>query len=346
MPFDDPAVGALVHAAPAQLDMKRVLVTGAAGFLGRAAVGAFAAQGYTVRAALRRRPAPDFPDGVAVVEHVQADWPALVAGIDIVVHLAGIERADRHVSGDVYDRVNRLATAELAAAAARSGVRQFVFVSSIRAQSGAAADHALTERDAPAPTDAQGRSKLDGEAVLRSAGVPFTILRPVPIYGPGMQGHLALLARAANSPWPLPMKNFANRRSLLGLDNFISALLFVVSSPAAIGETFVVADPGIPPALGDAVATLRRAQGRWPLLLPMPAQYIEVALRAIGRGDLWDAFGGNLRVDARKLIAAGWSPLHDTRAGLVTMAQQAGATTPVTPPVATSTPDRPQPQPD
>jgi hypothetical protein len=43
----------------------------------------------------------------------------------------------------------------------------------------------------------------------------------------------------------------------------------------------------------------------------------------IGRADLWDRFGGNLQVDAAKLIAAGWQPLHDTRTGLIALAQAA-----------------------
>ena len=249
------------------------------------------------------------------------DWRPLLEGVDRVVHLAGIAHIGRGVASDLYDRVNRLATTELAAAAAQARVRQFVFVSSIRAQSGPAADHALTEHDAAAPTDAYGRSKLAAEAAVRSAGVPFTILRPVLLYGPGVKGNFALLLRAALSPWPLPVKDLVGRRSLLGIENFTSALRFVLSAPAAIGETYVVADPGIPPRLADVIATLREAQARRPLVLPLPPHYVEIPLRLMRRDDLWERLGGNLRVDPGKLIAAGWRPAHDTRAGLAALAQ-------------------------
>jgi nucleoside-diphosphate-sugar epimerase len=241
--------------------------------------------------------------------------------VDQVVHLAGIAHTGPGVDPETYDRVNRQATAELAAAAAAAGVRHFVFVSSIRAQSGPSADHALTERDEPAPTDAYGRSKLAAEAAVRAAGVPFTILRPVLLYGSGVKGNFAALVHAARSFWPLPIKDFVNRRSLLGIDNFVSALEFVLSSPQTIGQTYVVADPGIPPTLPDLVATMRKAQGRWSLLLPMPPQYVENTLRLIGRDKAWERLGGNLRVDPGKLIAAGWHPLHDTRAGLAELVQ-------------------------
>jgi nucleoside-diphosphate-sugar epimerase len=305
--------------------MSRVLVSGASGFIGSAVVAALARDGYTVRAAVRR-PHLSFPAGVEVVQHPDLaetfDWQPFLQGVDQVVHLAGIAHT-RGADAASYDRINRLATARLATAAVRAGIKHFVFVSSIRAQSGPAADHALTERDDPAPTDAYGASKLAAEAAVRSSGVPFTILRPVLLYGPGVKGNLALLARAAATPLPLPVRDFGNRRSLLGIDNFVSALAFVLATPAAIGETYVVADPGIPPRLSDVFATLRQAKGRRALTLPMSPGYIELPLRLFRRVDLWHRIGGNLRVDAGKLIAAGWRPVHDTSGGLAAMVQAA-----------------------
>jgi len=303
----------------------RLLVTGASGFVGRAVVTAFALRGDAVRAAVRRLPQPAFPEQVEVIRHPDLsqrfDWAPALDGVDRVIHLAGIAHAGTGVAPELYERINHLATAELAAAAARAGIKQFVYVSSIRAQSGATADHALTESDAAAPSDAYGRSKLAAEAAVQAAGVPYTILRPVLIYGPGVRGNFALLVRAARSPWPLPVRDFVNRRSLLGIDNFISALSFVLSAPAALGQTYVVADPGIPPRLADLIATLRKARHRRPLIVPLPPHYLEIALRFVRRDDVWDRLGGNLRVDAGKLLAAGWRPVHDTRSVLAALLQ-------------------------
>ena len=303
--------------------MPRILVTGASGFIGRPLIAAFVQNRYQVRAAVRRPPQPPLPDGVEVVQHADltqpVDWRPLLEGVDTVIHLAGIAHTGRGSAASLYDHVNREATERLVSAAARAAVKRFVFVSSIRAQSGAAADHALTEADPPAPTEAYGRSKLAAEEAVRASGVPFTILRPVLVYGPGVKGNFALLLRAARSHWPLAVKNFGNRRSLLGIDNFVSAIEFVLSTLATLGETYIVADPGMPPRLSDLFTMLRRAQGRWSLVLPMPTEYIEVPLRLLGRADVWDRFGGNLRVDPGKLIAAGWHPLHDTPAGLTAL---------------------------
>jgi nucleoside-diphosphate-sugar epimerase len=306
--------------------MSRVLVTGASGFIGRAVVAALARDGHAVRAAVRQ-PRLSFPDGVEIVQHGDLaqpiDWRPFLAGMEQVIHLAGIAHIGRGIGQKAYDLVNRQATAQLAMAAAQAGVSRFVFVSSIRAQNGPAADHALTERDPPTPTDSYGRSKLAAEEAVRSAGVPFTILRPVLLYGPGAKGNFAMLARAAASPLPLPVKDFVNRRSMLAIENFISALTFVLSAPATIGETYVVADPGMALRLADVIATLRQANGRRPLILSMSTEYVEMPLRMLRRADVWDRIGGNLRVDAGKLIAAGWQPVHDTRAGLTAMVQAA-----------------------
>jgi UDP-glucose 4-epimerase len=307
--------------------MNRVLVTGATGFLGRAVVAAFVEDGNMVRAATRSEPDPPFGATVEVVRHPDlagpVDWRPLLDGIDVVIHLAGIAHITTSLAPDLYDRVNHLATARAAAAAAQCGIRRLVFVSSIRAQCGPAASHALTERDPPTPSDSYGRSKLAAEAAIASSGVPFTILRPVLLYGPGVKGNLAMLLRAARSPWPLPVKLFANRRSLLGIENFISALRFVLSAPETIGATYVVADPGMPPSMAELITMMREAQGRQPRLVPMPPTLLERPLRLLGRSGLWRRIGGDLRVDPGKLIAAGWRPAQDTRTGIAAMVQAA-----------------------
>jgi UDP-glucose 4-epimerase len=307
--------------------MSRIFVTGASGFIGRATVAVLAKAGHSVRAGVRRPPDPSFPTGIEVATHPDLsepfDWMPLIDGCDAIIHLAGIAHAGRGIPELAYDRVNCVATARLAEAAARAGVARFVFVSSIRAQCGAAADHALNENDPPRPTNPYGRSKLAAEDAIRASGVPFTVLRPVLVYGPGVKGNFALLLRAAMSRWPLPVKEFDNRRSLLSVDNLASAIAFTISAPAAAGETYVVADPGIAMRISDVIATLREAIGRRRMFLPMPVHYVEMPLRMLRRGELWDRFGGNLRVNPGKLLTAGWQPCTDTRTGLIAVAQAA-----------------------
>jgi UDP-glucose 4-epimerase len=303
----------------------RVLVTGASGFIGRALVNDFAAQGHWVRAAMRQ-PADIFPRQVEVVAVSDLarplEWRPLLRDIDAVVHLAGIAHAGPGVAEEVYDRVNRAATAGLATAAARTGIKRLVFVSSIRAQAGPACAHVLTEADSPRPSDAYGRSKLAAETAIRASNVPFTILRPALIYGPGVKGNLASLLQLAQSRWPLPFGGLTNRRSLLARGNLVDAIHLVLTEPATAAETYVVADPA-PLTMAEIVSALRTGQGRRPGLIPVPAALIAGPLQASGRSHIWERLGCDLVIDPSKLLAAGWRPATETRAGLAAMIQAA-----------------------
>ncbi len=199
-------------------------------------------------------------------------------------------------------------------------LRRLVFISSIRAQSGPSASHTLTEADAPTPTDAYGRSKLAAEEALRDAQAPFTILRPVLIYGPGVRGNLANLLQLARSPWPLPFGSLRSRRSLLGRQNLIAAIRFVLNDVATTGETYVVADP-TPLTLGELISAVRAGLGRRPGVVPFPPSLMAAALRAAKRDDIWQRVGGRLVADPSKLLRAGWRPPIETRAGLAAMVQ-------------------------
>jgi UDP-glucose 4-epimerase len=109
----------------------------------------------------------------------------------------------------------------LARAAKNVGLDRFVYISSVRAQVGPSAPQTLNEQRESYPTDDYGRSKLAAELAISSTGLPFTILRPVVVYGPHPKGNIKTLIQLASSPLPLPFKAFNNRRSLLGLDNLL-----------------------------------------------------------------------------------------------------------------------------
>lgn len=287
--------------------MKRILVTGAGGFIAGHLIPHLADAGTAVVAASR---GSDLPFGHPAVTAArlpasQAEWAALLSGIDAVVHLAGL--AHQGADPRDHDRVNRALTAEVATAAARAGVGHFIFVSSIMAQVGPSAPHVVTEADTPCPTGAYGAAKLAAEKAVAASGVPFTILRPVVVEGAGAKGNVALLDRIARLPLPLPFGALASRRSVLSIGNFNTAVDTVLFNPAAFGETFVVADPGAP-TIAEIIAKARRRHGHAPGLFNVDPRLLHLALRLIGRGGLWSRLGEPLVVDPAKLLGLGWKP--------------------------------------
>ena len=300
---------------------RRVLVTGATGFIGKKLVAALAKQGFAVRAAARD---PNAIIAASEVERVvmpelaaPSDWSALLDGVSDVVHLAGIAHAPGVLPDDVYTRINAEAVGELAAQA-KGKVERFIFMSSVRAQAGLAADHALTEKDVPQPTDAYGRAKLEAERLVEKSGVPYTVLRPAVVYGKGVKGNIASLATIAKTPMPLPFGALDNKRSLLALDNLVTAVAHVLETEAAKNETFLVADEA-PITVADLVGAMREGLGKPPHLVKVPSGAVKRLLKSFGREADWERVSGEFVVDVSKLLATGWQPHVETRAGIVRM---------------------------
>jgi nucleoside-diphosphate-sugar epimerase len=300
---------------------RRVLITGASGFIGRKTVTTLARQGFHVRAAAREPStiiAASEVERVAMPDLAQpADWSPLLDGVTHVVHLAGLAHAPGVLPDDVYARINAEAVGDLAAQA-RGKVERLVFMSSVRAQAGLSADRVLSEQDAPEPTDAYGRTKLEAERRLAASGIGYTVLRPVVVYGKGVKGNIASLATIAKTPMPLPFGGLDNRRSLLALNNLVSAIAHVLDADAAAGETFLVADAE-PITVADLVAAMRKGLGRAPQLVRVPTGAVRRILKSFGREADWERVSGEFVVDASKLMATGWQPSIETYDGIVRM---------------------------
>jgi len=303
--------------------VKRVLLTGASGFVGRHLLPSLTQAGYAVRAAVRASSPIEPAEGIEVVHIANfedgVDWRPLLGGVSAVVHLAALAHTPRGVTDLHYDLVNRATTEALARAAAEAGVAHFVFVSSIRAQCGPSADHVLDETDEPRPVDAYGRSKLAAEAAVAAAGMSCTIFRPVLVYGPQVGGNMERLVALAASRLPLPFGGLENRRSLLAVDNLSAAIRFALARPPAGRETYVIADPE-PLSIADILTALRSAAGRQPRLWSLPAPLVLGLCRMAG-GGLWERLGTSLVVDPSKLLRAGWQPVIEARRALAAMMQ-------------------------
>lgn len=299
----------------------RVLVTGATGFIGRGLVPALARQGFFVRAAARN------PERIVRGPNIEpfampdlaapADWSKALEDVTQIVHLAGIAHAPGSLPGDIYERINNEAVAELAAQA-KGKIERFVLMSSVRAQAGLSSKTTIRESDTPKPTEIYGRTKLEAERALAVSGLPYTVLRPAVVYGPGVKGNIAALATIAKTPMPLPFGGLANRRSLLAIDNLISAVVHVLQSEETLDETFLVADP-TPISIAELVSAMREGLGRPPHLVAVPQGAVKRLLKSFGREADFERICGTFEIDAGKLMATGWQPIVETHDGITQM---------------------------
>lgn len=304
----------------------RVLLTGATGFIGRHLTAALLREGHVVRAALRdERPLPDDETGRAVERAVVGDiggtpdWRAALAGVDAVIHAAGIAHAGPGVAAEHYHRVNHAATLHLAHAA-RGRVGRFVLMSSVRAQSGPASASVLTEADAPHPTDDYGRSKLAAERGLAEIDdLPAAALRPVLVYGENVRGNMGALIRLARLPVPLPFGALRAPRSLVAVETVADAVRHLLTVDDASGKPlsgpFIVADPE-PIDVAGMLAALREGLGRRPALLSPPVSLLRGVLSLAGRADALDRLNSPLVAGGTRLAESGFKPVVSSREGL------------------------------
>jgi UDP-glucose 4-epimerase len=312
-----------------------ILVTGATGFVGKAVVQRLLAEDESRRVAVAvRRGGEQWLERVLtrVTGDLEpaTDWSVALGGVSAVVHCA----ARVHVMSDMatdpleeFRRVNVQGTLHLARQAAAAGVQRFIFLSSIKVNGEATpAPHPrplpggargkerekFNADDVPAPQDPYGISKMEAEAGLRQiaaqTGMAVVIIRPPLVYGPGVKANFAVLMRAVQRGWLLPLGAVHNQRSLVALDNLVDLIVTCLAHPAAANQTFLVSD-------GEDVSTtelLRRmghAMGRPARLIPVPASWLKLAAALVGKWDVAQRLCGSLQVDiekTRRLL--GWIP--------------------------------------
>lgn len=299
-----------------------IALTGATGFIGRHLLRSLSARGFRVRVLLRRPVSvPDGASGAVVGDLTRPmNMAAALAGVDAVVHSAGLAHAMSGAPEDDYRASNTEATRRLGEAAARARVRRFVFLSSIRAQTGWSAPGVVRDTDEPAPTDAYGRSKRDAEVALSRLDIDWVALRPVLVYGAGMKGNMASLMALARSPYPLPLASLGGRRSLVSLESLSDAVMTALDAPAPLRRSLVVAEPD-PLTLPEMIAAFREGLGRRAGLLPCPPALLELACRLGGRSEAFARVASDLVADSAGLSALGWVPRTTSRAGLAALAR-------------------------
>jgi UDP-glucose 4-epimerase len=299
-----------------------IALTGATGFIGQHLLHELPKRGYRLRVLLRRPTVVPLESASAVIGDLARpqNMTAALADVDAVIHSAGLANAMSGLPEDDYRTLNTEATIALARAAQRAGARRFVFLSSIRAQSGPSADQVLTEDLTPQPTDAYGRSKLAAEEGLAELAIDWVALRLVLVYGAGVKGNMAELVRLARTPYPLPLGALRSRRSLLSLDNLVAAVDAVLSAPGRLGRPLIVSDPEAL-TIPAIVAALRRGLGPRPSLIPVPVTLLRAALHLAGRGEIYERLSGSLVAKPVGLRELGWSPPVTTLEGLAALAQ-------------------------
>lgn len=299
--------------------MKKVLVTGATGFVGRELVASLLKRmDLSVNAAVREKTS-DLEDRVNQIGGLwvgpETLWQEALQGVSQVVHLAGVttETEQDRLTGSTYWNVNVEGTLNLARQAAAAGVERFIFVSSVKVNGESTeARHPFTHDQKANPQDAYADSKYKAEQglslVARETGLAVVIIRPPLVYGSGVKGNFRSMMRWICKGFPLPLGAIHNQRSLVSLGNLVDLILVCIDHPAAANETFLVSD-GKDLSTTELLHRLGDALGKPARLLPVPAWVIEVGATLMGKKTIAQRLCGNLQVDiSHTCKTLGWAP--------------------------------------
>ncbi|AKT41498.1 NAD-dependent epimerase/dehydratase family protein [Chondromyces crocatus] len=281
----------------------KALLTGASGFIGGRLRDALLARGLDV-VAVRRRGSPVAKKGrsaeveyedVAGLERLMAEEKP-----DVVFHLAG---ATKGVTRDDFSRANVMPTRNLLEALKRAHpeVKRFVHVSTLAAYGPSSAAKPHVESSPRRPLEHYGDTKLEAEYVVEAAKeLPWTILRPGGVYGPGDVDYFNLFREASQG------RNvfFGNRNrwfSAVYVDDMVSAMLAAASHPGAVQQGFFVCD-NEPLTWERFQQAIVDASGRRVRTLNLPEALVSLA--AVG-GELATRFDGKPRLFNRQKAKMG-----------------------------------------
>jgi nucleoside-diphosphate-sugar epimerase len=298
--------------------LTRILVTGGLGFLGSRVSAALLDEGAYVRIVddlsgayapgTGRAAAGELAARGAEVTIARAQ-PALVRGMDAVIHLAGLPGVRTRRAPRALREINVLLTERLVRAASEHGIR-FVLVSSSSVY-GNARELPTPEHAPTAPLNPYALSKVAAEAAVREHGSDALVVRPFTVYGPGQRPEMAFarwidLLRARR---PLPWYAAPGAaRDFTYVDDAVAGILAALRRGRA-GEAYNLSGWRAV-ELRTALGTIEAALGQRAVLRSLPATGIEAHVTCGCRRKSATELGYQPQVDlaagiARQVAAAG-----------------------------------------
>jgi len=308
-----------------------ILVTGANGFVGSALIERLGAEGMPVRAAVRTSAAASmlrakYPQAdVATVGEIgpATAWRDALVSVDALVHLASRVHVMRETEPDplsAFRSVNTQGSIALARAAATTGVKRFIYLSTVKVLGERTEREPFSDASIPRTADPYAVSKQEAEATLfrieSETGMGVTVLRPPLVYGVGVKGNFLRLLAWVRAGYPLPLGAIHNQRSLLYLGNLVDAIVTLLARPVEPGRAYVLRD-GADVSTPDLIRRLAQQMDVPARLLPIPAWGLHLAGRITGRVEAVRRLTDSLAVDdTRFRHEAGWAPRYTLDQGL------------------------------
>lgn len=250
------------------------------------------------------------------------EWGSCFDEVDSLIHLAGLAHNNSFSVAD-YKAVNTDGTLRLALKAAESGVKRFVFVSSIGVNGTSTTDKPFISNAKENPHNAYAQSKYDAEIGLKKiseeTGLEVVIVRPTLVYGPNAPGNFGMLTRLVSKLPIFPFGLANNRRDFIAVQNLADLLITCATHPDAAGHTFLASD-GETVSIQEFTNAIAEGLGKKVIQLPIPVSLMRLIGKLTGKSVMIEQLYGNLEVDSSNINdVLGWTPPLTMKQAMATL---------------------------
>jgi nucleoside-diphosphate-sugar epimerase len=194
--------------------------------------------------------------------------------VDVLLHLAAIVHQSKRIEEHEYNRINRDLCLRVAELAKGAGVKQFIFLSSVKVYGKfIPASEPWNEDSECHPDDSYGKSKYEAEIALKNledTGFIVSIIRTPIVYGPGVKANMLRLISLIEKFPLLPFKNVHNNRCYTYIENLIGTIDRIIELKAS-GTFIVMDDSGL--STSDLVKYLAKYLHRNTFLFRVPDMF-------------------------------------------------------------------------
>lgn len=305
----------------------KVLLTGSNGFLGQYLSQFLAEKGYSVLAHTRKAQTFDHPN----IHNINFDLNDNLDNIDlnqveVIIHCAGRAHVMHETAVsplEAYRQTNVQGTLNLAQKAVQSGVKRFIYLSSIKVNGEQTTTQAFCPNDDVHTDDPYGLSKYEAEQALlalsQRTGLEVVIIRPVLIYGPNVKANFKSMVKLASKKLPLPIGCLDNKRSMVSVYNLADLIHICMTHPNANREVFLASDQD-DISVKQIFEKLAKYQNNQLLMLPVPKSLINFLASLVGKKAVASRLCSELVVDTTKNTQIlGWTAPYNVDTSLEKM---------------------------
>lgn len=284
-----------------------ILITGSNGFLGQYLCQHLAEQSYSILAQTRKPQKFTHSAVTNINFDLNDDLDNIdLSQVDVIAHCAGRAHVMNETATsplDAYRQTNVQGTLNLAKKALQSGVKRFIYLSSIKVNGEQTTNEPFKSSDLVNTDDPYGLSKYEAEQELlklsKETGLEVVIIRPVIIYGPNVKANFKSMVGLANKKIPLPIGCLDNKRSMVSIYNLADLIHTCMTHPNANGEVFLASDQD-DISVKQLFEKLAYHQNNNLIILPVPKSLIAFLASLVGKKAMASRLCSELVVDTTK----------------------------------------------